>query len=189
MEFHHASVLLRETIEGLRIKPEGIYVDGTLGGGGHSLEIVKRLGERGRLVGIDQDETAVRAAGERLSAFDTGGKITIVRDNFRNTKEILKGLGIQGIDGMLLDLGVSSYQLDTRERGFSYRFDAPLDMRMDERQRLTARDIVNGYDERELFRVIRDYGEDKFAKNIAKHIALAREKKPIETTGDRKSVV
>ena len=189
MEFHHASVLLRETIEGLRIKPEGIYVDGTLGGGGHSLEIVKRLGERGRLVGIDQDETAVRAAGERLSAFDTGGKITIVRDNFRNTKEILKGLGINGIDGMLLDLGVSSYQLDTRERGFSYRFDAPLDMRMDERQRLTARDIVNGYDERKLFRVIRDYGEDKFAKNIAKHIALAREKKPIETTGELNEII
>ena len=189
MEFHHASVLLRETIEGLKIKPEGIYVDGTLGGGGHSLEIVKRLGERGRLVGIDQDETAVRAAGERLSAFDTGGKITIVRDNFRNTKEILKGLGINGIDGMLLDLGVSSYQLDTRERGFSYRFDAPLDMRMDERQRLTAREIVNGYDERELFRVIRDYGEDKFAKNIAKHIALAREKKPIETTGELNEII
>ncbi len=189
MEFHHASVLLRETIEGLKIKPEGIYVDGTLGGGGHSLEIVKRLGETGRLVGIDQDETAVRAAGERLSAFDIGGKITIVRDNFRNTKEILKELGIKGIDGMLLDLGVSSYQIDTKERGFSYRFDAPLDMRMDERQRLTAREIVNGYGERELFRVIRDYGEDKFAKNIAKHIVLAREKKQIETTGELNEII
>lgn len=189
MEFHHASVLLRETIEGLKIKPEGIYVDGTLGGGGHSLEIVKRLGEMGRLVGIDQDETAVRAAGERLSAFDIGGKITIVRDNFRNTKEILKELGIKGIDGMLLDLGVSSYQLDTKERGFSYRFDAPLDMRMDERQRLTAREIVNGYGERELFRVIRDYGEDKFAKNIAKHIVLARQAKPIETTQELNEII
>lgn len=189
MEFHHTSVLLGETIEGLKIKPEGIYVDGTLGGGGHSLEIAGRLGERGRLVGIDQDETAVKAAGERLAAFNVGGKITIVRNNFRNTKVILQELGIKGIDGMLLDLGVSSYQLDTKERGFSYRFDAPLDMRMDERQHLTAKDIVNGYDERELFRVIRDYGEDKFAKNIAKHIVKAREKKQIETTGELNEII
>ena len=167
MEFHHASVLLWETIEGLKIKPQGIYVDGTLGGGGHSLEILKRLGENGRLVGIDQDERA----------------------NFRNTGQVLRELGITGIDGMLLDLGVSSYQLDTKERGFSYRFDAPLDMRMDRRQRLTAKEIVNGYDERELYRVIKDYGEDKFAKNIARHIVAAREKKQIETTGELNEII
>ncbi|MCM1134904.1 MAG: 16S rRNA (cytosine(1402)-N(4))-methyltransferase RsmH [Clostridium sp.] len=187
MDFHHASVLLEETIEGLRIKPDGIYVDGTLGGGGHSLEIAKRLGEAGRLVGIDQDETAVLAAGERLKPFD--GKVTIVRDNYRNAKAALSSLGITGIDGIMLDLGVSSYQLDTRERGFSYRFDAPLDMRMDRRQALTAKDIVNDYDERELFRIIRDYGEDKFAKNIARHIVEARRKKTIETTEELNEII
>lgn len=189
MEFHHASVLLEEAIEGLKIKPDGIYVDGTLGGGGHSLEILKRLGRNGHLVGTDQDETAIEAAKERLEADAYEGKVTIVRNNFRNIKEVLKELGITGIDGMLLDLGVSSYQLDTRERGFSYRFDAPLDMRMDRRQALTAKEIVNGYDERELFRVIRDYGEDKFAKNIARHIVLARKKKPIETTGELSEII
>ena len=187
MAFKHTSVLLEEIIEGLKIKPEGIYVDGTLGGGGHSREIAKRLGGSGRLIGIDQDEAAIFAAGKRLEEF--GDKVTIVRSNYRNTKAVLTSLGITGIDGMMLDLGVSSYQLDTKERGFSYRFDTPLDMRMDLRQSFSARDIVNDYSEMELFRVIRDYGEDKFAKNIAKHIVLARQKKPIETTGELNEII
>lgn len=187
MAFKHTSVLLEETIEGLNIKPEGIYVDGTLGGGGHSLEIAGRLGKGGRLIGIDQDEAAILAAGERLSAF--GDKVSIVRSNYRNTKAVLSSLGIAGMDGMMLDLGVSSYQLDTQERGFSYRFDTPLDMRMDMRQSLTAREIVNCYEERELFRVIRDYGEEKFAKNIARHIVMERQKKPIETTGELNEII
>lgn len=187
MAFKHTSVLLEETIEGLNIKPDGIYVDGTLGGGGHSREIAARIGENGRLIGIDQDEAAIEAAGKRLSEF--GDKVSIVRSNYRNTKAVLASLGITGIDGMMLDLGVSSYQLDTQERGFSYRFDTPLDMRMDTSQSLTAREIVNHYDEMELFRVIRDYGEEKFAKNIAKHIVQAREKKPIETTGELNEII
>ncbi|MDE7447238.1 MAG: 16S rRNA (cytosine(1402)-N(4))-methyltransferase RsmH [Lachnospiraceae bacterium] len=187
MAFKHTSVLLEETIEGLNIKPGGIYVDGTLGGGGHSREIAARLGESGRLIGIDQDEAAIEAAGKRLSEF--GDKVSIVRSNYRNTKAVLASLGITGIDGMMLDLGVSSYQLDTQERGFSYRFDTPLDMRMDRSQSLTAREIVNHYDEMELFRVIRDYGEEKFAKNIAKHIVQAREKKLIETTGELNEII
>ena len=175
MEFNHTSVLLNETIEGLKIKPDGIYVDGTLGGGGHSFEIAKRLNDNGRLIGIDQDEAAILAAGERLKDF--GDKVIIVRSNYRNVLSVLHDLGIEKIDGMMLDLGVSSYQLDTQERGFSYRYDAPLDMRMDLRQTLTAKDIVNGYSETELFHIIRDYGEDRFAKNIAKHIVMARAKK------------
>lgn len=187
MAFEHTSVLLEETIEGLKIKPQGIYVDGTLGGGGHSREIAARLGEGGRLVGIDQDEAAIRAAGERLSPF--GEKVCILRGNFRDTAEMLRALDIGQIDGMVLDLGVSSYQLDTQERGFSYRFDTPLDMRMDQRQSLTAREIVNTYEERALYRVIRDYGEDKFAKNIAKHIVAARQKKPVETTGELNEII
>lgn len=187
MAFKHTSVLLEETIEGLNIKPEGIYVDGTLGGGGHSYEIAARLSGGGRLIGIDQDEAAIFAAGKRLEDF--GDKVTIVRSNYRNTREVLSSLGITGIDGMMLDLGVSSYQLDTKERGFSYRFDTPLDMRMDLRQDFSARDIVNEYDERELFHIIRDYGEDKFAKNIAKHIVMARQKKPIETTGELNEII
>ena len=187
MEFNHTSVLLRETIDGLRIRPDGIYVDGTLGGGGHSYEIASRLSDKGQLIGIDQDEAAITAAGERLKEF--GDKVIIVRSNYRNTKSILQSLQIEKIDGMMLDLGVSSYQLDTEERGFSYRYDAPLDMRMDKRQTLTARDIVNGYSERELFRVIRDYGEDKFAKNIAKHIVAARQQSPIETTGQLNEII
>lgn len=187
MTFKHTSVLLRETIEGLKIKPDGIYADGTLGGGGHSYEIALRLSEKGRLIGIDQDEAAITAAGERLQEF--GSKVTIVRSNYRDTKSVLESLGIQSIDGMLLDLGVSSYQLDTKERGFSYRYDTPLDMRMDLRQTLTARDIVNGYDEMSLFHIIRDYGEDKFAKNIAKHIVKARENKTIETTGELNEII
>lgn len=187
MEFNHTSVLLKETIEGLKIKPDGIYVDGTLGGGGHSFEIAKRLNDNGRLIGIDQDEAAILAAGERLKDF--GDKVTIVRSNYRNALSVLHDLGIEKIDGMMLDLGVSSYQLDTQERGFSYRYDAPLDMRMDLRQTLTAKDIVNGYSETELFHIIRDYGEDRFAKNIAKHIVMARAKKTIETTGELNEII
>ena len=178
---------LQETIDGLNIRPDGVYVDGTLGGGGHSYEIASRLSDRGQLIGIDQDEAAITAAGERLKEF--GDRVIIVRSNYRNTKSILQSLQIEKIDGMMLDLGVSSYQLDTEERGFSYRYDAPLDMRMDKRQTLTARDIVNGYSEMELFRVIRDYGEDKFAKNIAKHIVAARQQSPIETTGQLNEII
>ena len=180
MEFNHYSVLLDETIEALNIKEDGIYVDGTLGGGGHSYQILKRLGPQGRLIGIDQDGDAIRAAGERLAEF--GDRVTIVRSNYEAMPQVLADLGISHVDGIVLDLGVSSYQLDTAERGFTYREDVPLDMRMDQRQTLTARDIVNDYSEMELFRIIRDYGEDKFAKNIAKHIVMARERKPIETT-------
>lgn len=172
-------MLLEETIENLNIKPDGIYVDGTLGGGGHSYEIAKQL-TTGRLIGIDQDEAAIAAAGERLAEF--GDRVTIVRSNYSNMKQVLKELSIERVDGILLDLGVSSYQLDTPERGFSYKEDAPLDMRMDTRNELTAKDIVNNYSEMELFRIIRDYGEDNFAKNIAKHIVRRREEKPLETT-------
>jgi 16S rRNA (cytosine1402-N4)-methyltransferase len=179
MAFEHKSVLLEETIDNLKIKPDGIYVDGTLGGGGHSYEIAKYL-TSGRLIGIDQDEAAIAAAGERLAEYKD--KVTIVRSNYSEIKQVLSTLGIDKVDGILLDLGVSSYQLDTLERGFSYKEDAPLDMRMDTRNALTARDIINGYTEMELFRIIRDYGEDNFAKNIAKHIVRMREVKPLETT-------
>lgn len=180
MEFEHQSVLLWECIEALQIKPDGTYVDGTLGGAGHSTQIAKRLGENGRLIGIDQDEAAIAVAGERLAQF--GDKVTIVRNNYCAMKEIAAEYAKDGLDGILLDLGVSSYQLDTVERGFSYRYDAPLDMRMDRRQTVSARDIVNDYSEMELFRVIKEYGEEQFAKNIAKHIVNARKEKPIETT-------
>ncbi len=180
MIFEHKSVLLYETVDSLNIKPDGIYVDGTLGGGGHAYEVASRLGENGRLIGIDQDADAIKAATERLEPFKE--KVTIVRSNYRNIREVLAGLGIQKVDGIYLDLGVSSYQLDTAERGFTYRENAPLDMRMDQRNEKTAADIVNDYTEMELFRVIRDYGEDKFAKNIAKHIVRARESGRIETT-------
>lgn len=187
MEFKHKSVLLYETVDGLNIKPDGIYVDGTLGGGGHAYEVASRLGDKGSIVGIDQDEAAIEAAGARLKDF--GEKVTIVRSNYCDMKSQLHKLGIDKVDGIVLDLGVSSYQLDTAERGFSYREDAPLDMRMDRRQTMTARDIVNDYSEMELFRVIRDYGEDKFAKNIAKHIVAARAKEPIETTGQLTEII
>lgn len=179
MIFEHKSVLLDETIENLNIKPDGIYVDGTLGGAGHSYEIAGKL-VNGRLIGIDQDNAAIQAAGERLAEFKD--KVTIVRSNYCEMKNVLKDLDIQKVDGILLDLGVSSYQLDTPERGFSYREDAPLDMRMDTRNSKTAKDIVNSYSEMELYRIIRDYGEDKFAKNIAKHIVRMRNEKTIETT-------
>ena len=181
MVFEHKSVLLEETVNGLNIKPDGIYVDGTLGGGGHAYEVCKHLNNKGRFIGIDQDEAAIEAAGSRL--IDFGERVTIVRSNYCDMKSKLQELGIDKVDGIVLDLGVSSYQLDTAERGFSYRVDAPLDMRMDRRQKMTAKDIVNEYSEMDLFRIIRDYGEDKFAKNIAKHIVLEREKGPIETTG------
>jgi len=181
MVFKHTSVLLEETVDGLNIKPDGIYVDGTLGGGGHAYEVCSRLSSKGRFIGIDQDEAAIEAAGVRLRDF--GERVTIVRSNYCDMKLRLQELGIDKVDGIVLDLGVSSYQLDTAERGFSYRVDAPLDMRMDRRQKMTARDIVNDYSEMDLFRIIRDYGEDKFAKNIAKHIVMEREKGSIETTG------
>lgn len=188
MEFNHYSVLLNETIENLNIKPDGIYVDGTLGGGGHAYQVASRLSEKGRLIGIDQDADAIAAAGERLKEF--GDKITIIRSNYANMKEELHRIGVEKVDGIVLDLGVSSFQLDTPERGFTYRDEnAPLDMRMDDRQSLTAKDIVNGYSEMDLYRIIRDYGEDKFAKNIAKHIVQERAKKPIETTGELTEII
>ncbi len=179
MEFNHFSVMLAETIEELHIRPEGTYVDGTLGGGGHAFQVCSRL-TSGHFYGIDQDDAAIAAAREKLETF--GDKVTLLRGNYCNAAEMLREYGVNKVDGILLDLGVSSYQFDTGERGFSYRFDAPLDMRMDRRQSLTARDIVNEYSESELFRIIRDYGEDRFAKNIAKHIVKARKQAPIETT-------
>lgn len=182
MTFEHKSVLLYETVDSLNIKPDGIYVDGTLGGGGHAWEVCRRLGEQGRFIGIDQDADAIRAATERLREY--GDMVTIVRSNYEHIAEVLKDLGISQVDGIYLDLGVSSYQLDTAKRGFTYREDAPLDMRMDQRNTQTAADIVNTYSEAEIYRMIRDYGEDKFAKNIAKHIVRVRQEKPFETTGE-----
>jgi S-adenosyl-methyltransferase mraW len=187
MDFKHISVLLDETIDGLDIKPDGIYVDGTLGGGGHSYEILKRLSPKGRLIGIDQDGEALKAAGERLKEFEN--QTTLVRSNYCEIDKVLKELNVEKVDGILLDIGVSSYQLDNLERGFSYKSDAPLDMRMDTRQELTAADVVNTYSENELFKIIKDYGEDKFAKNIAKHIVLARKEKPLETTKELSEVI
>ena len=187
MEFSHKSVLLTESIDALRIRPEGIYVDGTLGGGGHSFEICRRLSDKGRLIGIDQDAQAVLAAGERLKPF--AGKVTIVRSNYCHMKTELAKLGITSVDGVILDLGVSSVQLDDAGRGFTYREDTPLDMRMDQRQAFNARNVVNEYSEMELYRIIRDYGEDKFAKNIAKHIVRARSSHAIETTGELISII
>ena len=187
MSFSHYSVLLNETIEGLRIKGDGIYVDGTLGGAGHASEIAKRLTEGGRLIGIDQDEAAIKAATERLKPYENC--VTIVRNNYENMVNTVRELGIEGVDGIVLDLGVSSYQLDTVERGFSYKYDTELDMRMDQRQALTAKTIVNEYSQMELFHMIKDYGEDKFAKNIAKHIVNARKVKPIETTYELNDIV
>lgn len=187
MEFKHISVLLEETIKELHIRPDGIYVDGTLGGGGHAYEICKRLSKKGRYIGIDQDADAIVAGSQRLEEFKD--RVTIVRDNYVHMPKILQELGIDKVDGILLDLGVSSFQLDEKDRGFTYREDVPLDMRMDQRQTLTAREIVNEYSEMELFRVIRDYGEEKFAKNIAKHIVNRRKEKPIETTGELTEVI
>lgn len=188
MTFEHKSVLLTETIDSLNVKPDGIYVDGTLGGGGHALEVCKRLGQNGRLIGIDQDADAIAAATLRLEAFKD--KVTIVRNNYKNIQMVLSDLSIERVDGIYLDLGVSSYQLDMPDRGFTYREeDAPLDMRMDQRNDQTAADIINDYSEFDLYRIIRDYGEDKFAKNIAKHIARSRAEKPIETTGELTEII
>lgn len=187
LEFVHKSVLLNETVDSLNIKPNGIYIDGTLGGGGHAYEVCKRLGEHGRFIGIDQDAEAIEVAGLRLAEF--GDKVTIVRSNYVDIDNILKSLNISKVNGIMLDLGVSSHQLDTVERGFSYKENAPLDMRMDVRNPMTAKDIVNNYSEMELYRVIRDYGEDKFAKNIAKHIVNARKEKEIETTYELNDII
>lgn len=187
MEFKHISVLLQECIDNLNIKPDGIYVDGTLGGAGHSGEILKRL-DSGRLIGIDQDADAIAAATKRLEQI--GGDFTVIRSNYAQMVPELDQIGINEVDGILLDLGVSSFQLDTPQRGFTYREeDAPLDMRMDQRQTLTARDIVNTYSESELYRIIRDYGEDRFAKNIAKHIVQARAVQEITTTGQLNEII
>ncbi len=183
MEFRHKSVLLEETIEGLNVKPDGIYVDGTLGGAGHAVEVCSRLSAKGRFIGIDQDQDAIIAASERLAAYED--RVTIIRSNYCYMVNELRNLGIHQVDGILLDLGVSSYQLDNEERGFTYRVDAPLDMRMDQRQTRTAADIINGYEEKELYRIIRDYGEDKFAK----HIVAARQEKPIQTTGELTEII
>ena len=187
MEFKHKSVLLEETIDGLNIKPDGIYVDGTLGGAGHASEVCRRLSAKGRFIGIDQDQDAIVAASDRLAAYED--RVTIIRSNYCYMANEVHNLGIQKVNGIVLDLGVSSYQLDNEERGFTYRVDAPLDMRMDQRQSRTAADIVNGYEERELYRIIRDYGEDKFAKNIAKHIVAARQQSPIRTTGELTEII
>ena len=187
MEFEHKSVLLAETVEYLNLKPDGVYVDGTLGGGGHAEAVCKKLSGSGRYIGIDQDEAAINAAARRLDSFQR--QVTIVRSNYKHMGEILASLGIEAVDGILLDLGVSSYQLDTPERGFSYKEDVALDMRMDQRQEMTAKDIVNGYTESELFCMIRDYGEDKFARNIAKHIVAARKREEIQTTGQLVGII
>ena len=188
MEFNHLPVLLNETVSQLNIKPDGIYVDGTLGGGGHAYEVAGRLSDKGRLIGMDQDADAIQAASVRLKEFED--RITIVRSNYADMPGQLRKLGIEKADGILLDLGVSSFQLDTPARGFSYRDeDAPLDMRMDDRQQLTAKDIVNEYSEKELLRLIRDFGEDKFAKNIAKHIVNTRREKEILTAGELCAVI
>ena len=178
-EFKHISVLFQETVDGLKVQPGGIYVDGTLGGGGHAKRVCEQMEGKGRFIGIDQDEDAIAAAGERLKEFPF---VTIVRSNYEAMASVLREQGIHQVNGIMLDLGVSSYQLDTAERGFTYKVDAPLDMRMDNRMEKTAKDIVNGYSEMELFHMIRDYGEDQFAKNIAKHIVRMRQEKPLETT-------
>lgn len=187
MEFNHVSVLLNECIEGLAIKPDGIYVDGTLGGAGHGFEVCSRLNEQGKFFGIDQDDDAIRVSAERLSEF--GDRVTIVKSNYVHMKQVLQDLGIVKVDGILLDLGVSSYQLDTKERGFSYMADAPLDMRMDQTQVMTAKDIVNSYDEEKLYEVIKVYGEERFAKNIARNIVQRRKEKEIETTGELVEII
>ena len=186
MEFKHYSVMLNETVDGLNVKENGIYVDCTLGGAGHSLEILKRLNGTGRLIGIDQDEEALSAAKERLKDYNNA---TFIHSNFENIKEILKKEGIDKVDGILADLGVSSYQFDTPERGFSYRFDARLDMRMNKENDISAYEIVNDYPEDKLFKVIRDYGEEKFAKNIAKHICQRRKEAPINTTFELNEII
>ncbi len=186
MEFKHISVLLQECIDGLHIKPDGIYVDGTLGGAGHGYEVCKRLTD-GRFIGIDQDDDAIAVSKSRLQVF--GERVTIVKSNYEHMKQVIDDLGISGVDGILLDLGVSSYQLDTAERGFSYMADAPLDMRMDRSREMTAKDIVNHYDEDKLYQVIKIYGEERFAKSIARNIVKKRQEKEIETTGELVEII
>lgn len=186
VEFSHYSVLLNECMEGLDIKPDGIYVDGTAGGAGHSSQIAKRLGE-GRLIAIDQDETAVAVATERLNAL--GKNTTVVRSNFCEIASVCRSLGIDGIDGVILDLGVSSYQLDTAERGFSYSSDAPLDMRMDNRNPLDAYKVVNTYSEQQLKKILFDYGEERYSPAIAAAIVKRREKQPIRTTAELSDII
>ena len=187
MEFKHVSVLLQEAVDGLQVKPSGIYVDGTLGGGGHSYEICKRLDSEGRLIGIDQDAEALEAAKKHLEEFSD--RTTFVKSNYEHMTEVLKELGIDKVEGILLDLGVSSYQLDNAERGFSYMENAPLDMRMDRDQHISARDIVNEYPEGELFRIIKEYGEERYARNIARNICRRRKDKPVETTFDLVDII
>ena len=188
MEFKHESVLLEEVIRGLNIKPWGIYVDGTLGGGGHSYRIAEKLTEGGRLIGIDQDRDALQAAGQRLAPFED--RVTLVHDNYEHMGRVLSDLRIDKIDGILLDLGVSSYQLDNPERGFSYNTDAPLDMRMDrDDNALTAREIVNTWPAEELANILRDYGEERYARAVAANIVKEREKGPLETTGQLSEIV
>lgn len=187
MDFMHTSVLLEETVDGLRVRPDGVYVDGTLGGAGHAQRVCGKLSAKGRFIGIDQDQDAIIAAARRLDEYK--GNTTIVRSNYCYMVQELKKLGIKKVDGILLDLGVSSYQLDNAERGFTYREDVPLDMRMDQSAERTARDIVNGYSEKELGRVIRDYGEERFARNIARRIVECRRDEPIETTGELAGIV
>ena len=186
MEFRHRSVLLDEAVDGLQVNPDGIYVDGTLGGAGHAAAVCKRLSAKGRLIGIDQDQDAIIAASERLATYP---QATVIRSNYCYMAKALQDLGIRRVDGILLDLGVSSYQLDNEERGFSYRFDSPLDMRMDDRQTKTACEIVNEYEEKDLARIIRDYGEDRFAKTIAANIVKARQRSPIRTTGELVQII
>lgn len=186
MEFKHESVLVAEVLEGLNIKEDGIYVDATLGGGGHSFKIVQKL-KKGRLIGIDQDKEAIEAASRRLSVFND--RVSLVNDNFVNIREILSERGIEKVDGILMDLGVSSYQVDNPERGFSYRYDAPLDMRMDRGSPLSAGDVVNTYSKDELIRILRQYGEERYAANIAANIVAEREKEEISTTGRLAQIV
>lgn len=187
MEFAHIPVMLDECLEGLNIKADGIYVDGTVGGAGHSIEIVKRLSENGRLICVDKDEDALKAAGERLAPYSD--RVTFIHDDYKNLVAELDSIGVGKVDGILLDLGVSSYQLDNAERGFSYMKDAPLDMRMDRSQRISAYEVVNGYSESELARILFDYGEEKLARQIARNILKARAEKPIETTLELAKIV
>lgn len=187
MEFAHIPVMLDECLEGLNIKADGIYVDGTVGGAGHSIEIVKRLSGNGRLICVDKDEDALKAAGERLAPYSD--RVTFIHDDYKNLVAELDSIGVGKVDGILLDLGVSSYQLDNAERGFSYMKDAPLDMRMDRSQRISAYEVVNGYSESELARILFDYGEEKLARQIARNIIKARAEKPIETTLELAKIV
>ena len=188
MEFRHTPVLLEEAVESLQVSPDGIYVDGTLGGGGHAFEIARRLSKGGRLIGIDQDAAAIEAAAKRLGEF--GDRVTIIRSNYVRMKEKLGELGISSVDGILLDLGVSSFQLDDAQRGFTYRDEqAPLDMRMDQRRELTAREVVNSYSVEDLTRILREYGEERFAVRIAQRIDAQRKQKPIETTGELTQII